>query len=73
MFDKNLVHAVIGGKDLDRGSAELSVNLGLTRGHGSLLLDLIILPGRRPSGSYPLIRHAEPPFRKLRERMGHPG
>ncbi len=28
MFDKNLVHAIIGGKDLDCGSAELSVNLG---------------------------------------------
>jgi hypothetical protein len=45
MFDKNLVHAIIGGKDLDCGSAELSVNLELTigvltRGHGSLLLDL---------------------------------
>ncbi len=53
MFDKNLVDAIIGGKDLDRGSTELSVclgltrrgstnlgltNLGLTRGHGSLLL-----------------------------------
>ena len=35
MFDKNLVDALIGGKDLDCGSAELSVNLGLTRGHGS--------------------------------------
>src|SRR6266700_2477599 len=50
MFNKNLVHAIIGEKDpggkvLDFGSAELSVNLGLTiddltRGHGSLLLDL---------------------------------
>jgi hypothetical protein len=40
MFDKKLVHAIIGGKDLDRGSAELSVNLVLTRGHGSLLLGL---------------------------------
>jgi len=40
MFDKNLVHAIIGGKDLHCGSAELSVNLVLTRGHGSLLLDL---------------------------------
>ena len=40
MFDKNLVHAIIGGKDLDCGSAELSVNLVLTCGHGSLLLDL---------------------------------
>ena len=40
MFDKNLVHAIIGGKDLDRGSAELSVKLGLTRGHGSVLLNL---------------------------------
>jgi hypothetical protein len=39
VFDKNLVHALIGGKDLHGGSAELSVNLGLTiddltRGHG---------------------------------------
>ena len=40
MFDKNLVHAIIGGKDLDCGSAELSVNLELTRAHGSLRLDL---------------------------------
>ena len=40
MFDKNLVHAIIGGKDLDCSSAELSVNLVLTRGHGSPLLDL---------------------------------
>ena len=40
MFDKHLIHALIGGEDLDRGSAELSLNLGLTRGHGSLLLDL---------------------------------
>jgi hypothetical protein len=40
MFDKNLVYAIIGGKDLDCGSADLSLNLGLTRGHGSLLLDL---------------------------------
>jgi hypothetical protein len=28
MFDENLVHAIIGGKDLDRGSAKLRVNLG---------------------------------------------
>src|SRR5437879_626999 len=45
MFDKNLVDAIVGEKDpggkvLDCGAAELSVNLGLTRGHGSLLLDL---------------------------------
>jgi hypothetical protein len=39
-FDKNLVHAIIGGKDLHCGSAELSVDLVLTRGHGILLLDL---------------------------------
>jgi hypothetical protein len=39
MFDKNPVHAYIGGEDLDCGSAQLSVNLLLTRGHGSLLLD----------------------------------
>src|SRR6266478_2177520 len=30
MFDQHLVHTVIGGKDLDCGSSELSVNLGLT-------------------------------------------
>src|SRR6266849_5329838 len=51
MFDENLVYAIIGGKGLDCGSAQLRVNLlrvnlRLTRGHGSLLLDLIILPGR---------------------------
>jgi hypothetical protein len=40
MFDKNLVHAIVGGKDLDGSSAELSVNLGLSGGHGCLLLDL---------------------------------
>jgi hypothetical protein len=40
MFDENLVYAIVNGKDLDRGQAELSVDLGLTRGHGSLLLDL---------------------------------
>jgi hypothetical protein len=40
MFDKHLVHALIGGKDLDCGSAELSLNLVLTRGHGFLLIGL---------------------------------
>jgi len=40
MFDKNLIQAIVGGKDLDCGSAELSVHLVLTRGHGFLLLDL---------------------------------
>ncbi len=38
MFDENLVDAIVGGKDLDCGSAQLRVNLGLTHGHGSLLL-----------------------------------
>jgi hypothetical protein len=45
MFDKNLVHAFIGGKHLDCGSAELRVNLVLTRGHGTLLLDLSYVRG----------------------------
>ena len=40
VLDKNLVHAIIGGKDLDCGPAELSLNFVLTRCHGSLLLDL---------------------------------
>jgi hypothetical protein len=53
MFDKNLVHALIGGKDLDCGSPELRVNLGWTRAHGSLLLDVMIRLGRRRSGSNP--------------------
>jgi hypothetical protein len=39
MLDQNLVDAIIGGKNLDCGSAELSVNLALTRGHGSVLLE----------------------------------
>ncbi len=40
MLDKNLVHTIIGGEDPDCGSAELSLNLVLTRGHGSLFPDL---------------------------------
>jgi hypothetical protein len=39
MFDKDLVYAIVGSKDLDSGSVELSVNLVLTCRHGSLLLD----------------------------------
>jgi hypothetical protein len=39
MFDEDLVDAIIGGKNLDCGSAQLSVKLGLVRGHGSALLD----------------------------------
>jgi hypothetical protein len=49
MLDKNLVDAIVGGKDLDCGPAELSVNLGWTRGQSSLLLEPIILPARTPS------------------------
>ena len=40
VFDNDLVDAIIGGKDLDGGWTGLSVNLVLTRGHGSLFLDL---------------------------------
>jgi hypothetical protein len=44
MLKKNLIDAIISGEDLDRGSAQLSVNLvvnlALSRGHGSLLLGL---------------------------------
>jgi hypothetical protein len=39
MLDQHLVHALVGGKDLDCGSAELSVSFYLTSGHGLLLLD----------------------------------
>ena len=37
MFDKHLVHAIVGSKDLHRGSAEFRMNLVLTRAHGSLV------------------------------------
>ena len=36
MFDEELVHAIVGSKDVDCGSAELSLNLELTLAHGSL-------------------------------------
>ena len=63
--DANLghrAHAIVdeedlGGKAVDCGSAELSVNLGLTRGHGSLLLEPIIRPGR---GETEWVRHSSP-------------
>jgi hypothetical protein len=42
MFDQNLIHAIITGKDLGRGSTELSVDLELTRGHGSCSLALTV-------------------------------
>ena len=35
-----LVDTIVDGKNLDCGPAELRVNLVLTGGHGSLLLDL---------------------------------
>jgi hypothetical protein len=38
MFDKKLVHAIVGGKDPDRCSAESSLSLRLSRCHGSALL-----------------------------------
>ena len=49
MFDQNLVHAFIGGKDLHGGFAELRVNLSsanfwLAGGHDSLLLGVMIRP-----------------------------
>src|SRR5271168_4500220 len=58
MFDQNLVDAIVGGKDLRCGPAKLRVNLVLTRGHASLLLGLIIRPGRRLLGTYPAPRFA---------------
>jgi hypothetical protein len=36
IFDENLVDAIISGKDPDRGWADLSAHLLLTRGHGSI-------------------------------------
>jgi len=38
VFDKKLVHPIIGGKDLDGRPTELGVNLVLTRGHDSYSL-----------------------------------
>jgi hypothetical protein len=37
MFDKLLIHALIGGKDLDCGPADLRLNVVLTRSHSPLL------------------------------------
>jgi len=39
MLDENLVHAIIGDKELDGGTAELSVNLVLTHGHDPYLFE----------------------------------
>ena len=39
-LNQHLVDALVSGKNLDRGSAELRRNFTLARGHGSLLLDL---------------------------------
>jgi hypothetical protein len=41
LFDEKLVHAIIRGKNLLRGSPELRVNLVLTSSHGFLLPDPI--------------------------------
>src|SRR5260221_12123458 len=35
IFNQHLIHAFIGGKDPDCRFAELSLNIGLSRGHGS--------------------------------------
>jgi len=42
MFDQKLVDAIVGGEDADCGRAELSFNLGLTRGNGLATPRLII-------------------------------
>ena len=55
MFDKNLVDAIIGGKDLDRGSAELSVNLGLTKRWALTNLGLDAWSRLPAPSSFPLI------------------
>jgi hypothetical protein len=74
VFDKNLVYAIIAGKDLDCGSSKLSVNLALTRGHGSLILDLgyfravgkpEVITQIDPSGNYfQLARNSGAPQRR---------
>jgi hypothetical protein len=42
VFDKKLIHAIIGGKNPDRSSGELSLGFVLRRGHGSVLPGLMI-------------------------------
>jgi|ERR1035438_3536624 hypothetical protein len=44
MFEKILVYAFVGNEEIHCGSAELSINLESTSGHGSLLLDLYYFP-----------------------------
>ncbi len=60
MFDQKLVHALVGGKDLDCGLAELSGYLVGSRGHGSLLLDLEYFRTAAHPDVIHVIRHAEP-------------
>jgi hypothetical protein len=44
MFEKVLVYAVIGNKEIHCGLAELRVKVESACGHGSLLLDLYYFP-----------------------------
>jgi len=57
MLYENLVHAIIGGKRTGRSSAELTVNTGLTIGHGSLFFDLDT-SRRQPSTRYLSAKYA---------------
>ena len=44
MLDEHLVHTLIGGKDLNRGTAELTGVLRLISGHGWRLLEARVTP-----------------------------
>lgn len=48
VLDHKLIHAIAGGKDLDGGSAELSVTPGLTLRHDSRRHDLSYVRNYRP-------------------------
>jgi hypothetical protein len=53
-FNQMLVHAVTGRKHQNRGSVELTVNLLLTRGHGTLLLPHHTSEPRRSKSDLPI-------------------
>ena len=73
MFDKKLVHAIVGGKDLDGSSVELSVNLVLKRSHGSLLLDLSYFQGGMVSHGCGKRDREPASWRRHEWRRGTPG
>ena len=74
MLDQNLVHAIIGRKDLDRGPVKSSMSLAWTRAHSFPLLNPIVrLVGydwaRWPSRGRPSPHSAAQPYPDRKQRL----